>query len=56
MRSAARWMRDTLAPDASEQPDADIAAVPGDESPETSAPGAGAGVVPDPEPAPNRAP
>ena len=37
-----------MAPDASEQPDAGIAAVPGDESPETSAPGAGTGVVPDP--------
>jgi hypothetical protein len=38
----------TSAPDASEQPDADIAAVPGDESPVTFAPDAGIEVVPDP--------
>ena len=40
----------TVAPDASEQPDAGIAAVPGEGTPETSAPGAGTGtlVVPDP--------
>ena len=38
----------TSAPDATEQPDADIAAVPGDESPVTFAPDAGIEVVPDP--------